>query len=162
MKKKLKNYAFIDSQNLNLGVQELGWKLNLKRFRVYLKEKYGVKKAYLFLGYMQKNRNLYRLMKRTGYELIFKEVVQTGQGKIKGNCDAELVLQAMIDLKNYKKAVIVTGDGDFACLIKYLDSINKLKRVIVPNRFKYSALIKKSAKKNLDFINGLKDKLALK
>lgn len=44
------NYAFIDSQNLNLGVQDLGWQLDFKRFRVYLKEKFHVRRAYLFLG----------------------------------------------------------------------------------------------------------------
>lgn len=45
---KAKNYAFIDSQNLNLGIQKQGWKLNYKKFRVYLHEKYGVEKAYMF------------------------------------------------------------------------------------------------------------------
>ena len=49
MQKPLKNYAFIDSQNLNLGIQELGWFLDWRKFRVYLKEKYSVVKAYLFI-----------------------------------------------------------------------------------------------------------------
>ena len=44
------NYAFVDSQNVNLAIRELGWKLDFKRFRVYLREKYGVEKAYLFIG----------------------------------------------------------------------------------------------------------------
>ena len=33
------NFSFIDSQNLNLGVQSLGWKLDFRRFRIYLKQK---------------------------------------------------------------------------------------------------------------------------
>ncbi|MBL7158947.1 hypothetical protein ISS85_00520 [Candidatus Microgenomates bacterium] len=41
---KKKNYAFIDSQNLNLGVLSQGWRLDFARFRVYLKEKYKVEK----------------------------------------------------------------------------------------------------------------------
>jgi len=48
------NYAFIDSQNLNLGVKNQGWRLDFKKFRVYLAEKYCVKVAYLFIGYIQK------------------------------------------------------------------------------------------------------------
>ena len=60
MKKLENNYAFIDSQNVNLGIQELGWKLDFRKFRVYLREKYGVKKAYLFIGYLPENQNLYR------------------------------------------------------------------------------------------------------
>ena len=47
-------YAFIDSQNLNLGIRSLGWNLDFKRFRVYLKDKYDVKKAFLFIGYNPK------------------------------------------------------------------------------------------------------------
>lgn len=44
MRSKKKNFAFIDSQNLNLGVQELGWKIDYKKFNVYLREKYNVEK----------------------------------------------------------------------------------------------------------------------
>jgi len=39
MEKEENNYAFIDSNNLNLGIQSLGWKLDFRRFRRYLKEK---------------------------------------------------------------------------------------------------------------------------
>ena len=43
MIRKVNNYAFIDSQNLNLGIQKLGWKLDYRKFRVYLAEKFGHK-----------------------------------------------------------------------------------------------------------------------
>ena len=72
MLSQLNNYAFIDSQNLNLGVQSLGWKLNYKRFRIYLTEKYGVSVAYLFIGYLPENQNLYKSLQEDGYLLIFK------------------------------------------------------------------------------------------
>ena len=58
------NYAFIDSQNLYLG---LGWKIDYKRFRVYLREKYNVEKAYMFIGYLPENANLYRSLQEAGY-----------------------------------------------------------------------------------------------
>ena len=64
--------------------------------------------------------------------------------KIKGNVDADLVLHAMIQFSNYEKAVIVSGDGDFYCLIEYLVSRNKLLKIIVPNK-KYSSLLRKFA-----------------
>jgi hypothetical protein len=53
------NYAFIDSQNLNLSINDQGWKLDFKRFRIYLKDKYGVTKAFLFIGYIATNQALY-------------------------------------------------------------------------------------------------------
>ena len=45
---KKNNYAFIDSQNLNLGVKSQGWKLNFLRFRIFLKDKYKIKEAYIY------------------------------------------------------------------------------------------------------------------
>ena len=57
-KSKPNNYAFIDSQNLNLGVRDQGWKLDFGRFRVYLKDKYQATKAFLFIGYVAGNQAL--------------------------------------------------------------------------------------------------------
>ena len=158
-KEKKENYAFIDGQNLNLGVQELGWKLDYRRFRIYLKEKYRVIKAYYFIGYVEGMNDLYTSLQAAGYILIFKPTLKKPSGKIKGNCDAELVLQSMIDYKKYDQAVIVSGDGDFACLVKYLNERNKLKNLLVPNREKYSALLKKPAAKKIVFVDDSKGKL---
>jgi len=162
MKKPYNNYAFIDGQNLNLGIQDLGWKLDFQRFRVYLKEKYGVSTAYYFIGKVADNQELYDALTSAGYVLIYKEVLTDPFGKQKGNIDAELVLQAMVDYKNFHKAVIVSGDGDFACLVTYLANKNKLARVVVPNIYRYSALLKKAAATRLDSMNDLKRKLAYK
>lgn len=161
-KQNIKNYAFIDSQNLNLSIQRLGWKLDFFRFRIYLKEKYHVKVAYLFIGYVPGNQDLYNNLQKYGYVIVFKPTLINKEGTIKGNCDAELVLQAMIDYGEYKKAVIVTGDGDFYCLIRYLNENNKLEKVLIPDMHNYSALIKKTARNKLAFMNDLKHKLEYK
>ena len=55
----MNNYAFIDSQNLNLSIKQQGWKLDFKRFRTYLQQKYNVTKAFLFIGYIAGNQRLY-------------------------------------------------------------------------------------------------------
>lgn len=163
MHKTLKNYAFIDSQNVNLGVKELGWKIDWRKFRVYLKEKYGVETAYIFIGYIEENQDLYQSLQKSGYILIFKEILKGKDGFVKGNCDTELVLQAMIDYEKYAKAVIISGDGDFACLVRHFKKQNKLEKVIVPNLHKYSALLKKAAADEyLDFMNHLESKIAYK
>ncbi len=80
---------------------------------------------------------------------------------MKGNIDAELVLHTMIEYSNYDKAVIVTGDGDFRCLIEYLKKNNKLERIIIPNRCKFSSLLRKFAS-SMVFMNDLKNKLEYK
>lgn len=160
MQKPLTNYAFIDSQNVNLAVRSLGWKLDWRRFRVYLKEKYGVQKAFLFIGYVEGNNELYITLQEAGFLCIFKPTLQYKDGSTKGNCDAELVLQVMIEYPNYKKAVIVTGDGDFYCLVKYLLEQNKFSTLLVPDRRRYSALLKfKDFRPYTRFMNDLLDKL---
>lgn len=161
MQKPLKNYAFIDSQNVNLGIKDLGWRLDWAKFRIYLREKYGVETAYMFIGFIEENQDLYLSLQKYGFVLIFKETLKNKDGWVKGNCDAELVLQAMIDYEKYEKAVIISGDGDFACLVRHLKKQGKLQKVIVPNIKKYSALLKKAAaEEHLDSMNYLKEKLA--
>ena len=153
------NYAFIDSQNLNLGVNSQGWKLDFARFRVYLKDKYKVEKAFLFIGYIPKNDKLYKSLIGAGYILVYKPAVKDSYGKQKGNVDAELVLHTMIELNIFDKAVIISGDGDFYCLIEYLESKKKLLKVIVPNH-RYSSLLRKFSEKYIVNIALFKSKVA--
>jgi len=161
MQDKKNNYAFIDSQNLNLGIRGVGWILDFVRFRIYLKDKYKIKKAFLFIGYVPGNESLYTYLQKAGYIIIFKptlEIKKNGQIFIKGNVDAELVLHTMIEYNNYDKAIIVSGDGDFHCLIEYLEKNNKLFYVMIPNHRKYSALLRKF-RKYFIYIDGLEQKL---
>ena len=114
------------------------------------------------MGYKPEERQMYNFLQEVGFILIFKPVLELKRGKIKGNCDAELVLQAMIDFNYYYKAVIVSGDGDFHCLIKYLQEKNKLLTVLVPSSKNCSALIKRIAKGNISLVSDLKSKVGYK
>jgi uncharacterized LabA/DUF88 family protein len=155
---KKNNYAFIDSRNLNLGIKEQGWVLDFRRFRKYISDRFEITKAFLFIGYVSTNQDLYTALQKYGYILIFKPTLFLPHGKIKGNVDAELVLQAMIEYPNYHKAVIVSGDGDFYCLINYLRQNGKLLKIIIPDRKNYSSLLRKFSA-DMVFMNGLRDKL---
>lgn len=152
------NYAFIDSQNLNLSIKDQGWGLNYKRFRKYLADKYSVSKAFIFIGYVNTNQNLYTSLQKSEFILVFKPTLYLPDGKVKGNTDAELVLYTMIEYPNYDKALIITGDGDFFCLVEYLKSKNKLLKLMIPDRYKYSSLFRKFAV-DLVFMNNLREKL---
>ena len=145
------NYAFIDSQNLNLGVQRAGWKMNWKRFREYLADEYNVKEAFMFIGYMPENEDLYTQMHEAGYLVALKPTLdmftnpedakKEDKPPTKGNVDTELVMYVMKEMPNYNKAIIVSGDGDFYSLIEYLKDNNKLLHIMTPN-WKYSTLLK--------------------
>jgi uncharacterized LabA/DUF88 family protein len=152
-KKAKSNYAFIDSQNLNLGSQRMGWKVDWRKFREYLRKEHNVSHAYMFIGYMSENEQLYEYMHELGYLVVLKPTVDVtspegGDQKkdkekpaVKGNVDADLVLHAMKELPNYDKAVIVSGDGDFLGLVEYLREQGKLANILTPN-WQYSSLFK--------------------
>ncbi len=161
MEIKSKIYVFIDSQNLNLAIRSQGWVLDFGRFKKYLEDKYKVKKTFLFIGYVSGNESLYTYLQKAGYIVIFKPTLRykkDGEICAKGNVDAELVLHAMIEYPNYDKAIIVSGDGDFHCLIEYLEKKDKLGRIIIPNRKAYSQLLWRF-RKYMDYMNNLRGKL---
>lgn len=153
-------YVFIDSQNLNLGVQSLGWKLDFSKFLIYLKDKYNISKALLFVGYVKGNEKLYQNLKKFGYTLVFKPTVKSQKSNsTKGNVDAELVLHSCkIEFNNYDKAIIVSGDGDFFCLHKDLEKEGKLFKIIVPSRRGESTLLKRFRDYKL-YVEGIKPKV---
>ena len=168
--KKPTTYAFIDSQNLNLGTQRMGWKLDWRKFRKFLLDEYNVTNAFMFIGYMSENEQLYEYMHELGFLIVLKptldittihpeaetpeaiaahtpeqkakkEAEDKDKPAVKGNIDADLVLYAMKEFPNYDKAIIVSGDGDFFGLVEYLEQQGKLACILTPN-WQYSSLLK--------------------
>ncbi len=159
-------YAFIDSQNLNVGVQKFGWKMDWQKFRKFLADKYGVTKAYMFIGYVPEFEAMYEQLHEAGYLIVLKPTYdmsrpqpelaenktpdsgQNASGEhddkkpVKGNIDADLVLWAMKEISNYDKAILVSGDGDFYSLVEYLESKKRLYKILTPS-FQYSQLYNK-------------------
>lgn len=143
------NIAYIDAANLHNAIKDnFPWKLNYKRFRVWLKDKYQVETAYLFIGLVAKNTGLYNMLQDAGYTLIFKDTICDGDGKVKGNCDADLVLKAARDYFEGRMncAVIVSSDGDYASLVTFLKKEGAIKTILSPApKEKCSILLKRTA-----------------
>ena len=145
--KEINNIAYIDGANLHKGVKSLGWKLDYTRFRVWLKDKYQVEKAYIFIGLIPSFKDLYEYLQESGFILVYKEVVYDDSGKPKGNCDADLVLSVTCDTyeNKYEKSIIIASDGDYASLINFLKSKNKIRVILSPrNADKCSVLLKRT------------------
>ncbi|MBI2097760.1 MAG: NYN domain-containing protein [Candidatus Vogelbacteria bacterium] len=155
----MNNFAFIDAHNVHLGIKSLGWTLDWRKFRIYLQEKYSVSTAYLFIGFIPANQDLYSELQKAGFVCIFKPIIFDGEGKAKGNCDADLVLKVMIELPNFDKAVIVTSDGDFYSLVKHLRDNNKLLMVLSPYVKTCSKLLRKEAREKIYSMDNLRNKL---
>ncbi len=155
--KRQRVYAFVDSQNLNVSIQRLGWKMDWRKFRKFLTDEYGVDKAYMFIGYVPEFEDMYKQLHETGYLIVLKPTFDMTKPRaeapektdkksknedekhVKGNIDADLVLWAMKEMPNYEKAVIVSGDGDFYTLVEYLEGKNRLLKILAPSGY-YSNL----------------------
>ncbi len=151
------NLAFIDGQNLYLGTQQNNWKVDLNRFRIFLKDKYNVSEAYYFLGFLKEDQqDLYNDLQKAGFIVIFREHNQSMAGKKKGNVDTDIVFEMMknlIDNNEFEKMVLVSGDGDYKRLVDYLIKKDRFLKILFPNRQFASSLYKKLGNKyfvNLD------------
>lgn len=138
-----KNFAFIDWQNLHLGLKSEGWFVDLKRFRVWLKDKFQVQEAYYFLWFIsEEEQELYHSLQKAWFIVSFKEHTETLKWKKKWNVDVDIVFEMMrsiIENEAFNKIVLVSGDGDYIKVVKYLIAKWRFKKILFPNK-KYSSL----------------------
>lgn len=71
----------------------------------------------------------YLKLKSFGYDLFLKPVKlydqDDGTTKRKANCDVDMTFHLMKEKNNYDKALILSGDGDFLPVLKYLKKEGK-------------------------------------
>lgn len=167
----MNNLAFIDGQNLHMGTAKRDqdpWQIDLARFRVYLEKKYGVAKAYYFLGYVQEARQeLYEEIQNAGFVLVFREHNTAMLGKKKGNVDSDIIFTVMKKLykqEDFEKVFLVSGDGDYKILVDFLIEEGRFGKVLFPNKKFASSLYKKLGAEYFDTLEnqGIREKIELK
>jgi uncharacterized LabA/DUF88 family protein len=148
---RMNNFAYIDGQNLYLGTKGLSegaWKVDLKKFRVYLREKYGVEKAFYYLGYVQDGveiEGLYEAIQSAGFILVFRQHNAAMVGTKKGNVDSDIIFSIMKRLYSkdeFDKIVLVSGDGDYKMVVDFLIDEGRFEKILFPNRQYRSSLYK--------------------
>lgn len=158
-KLKENNIAFIDGQNLHIGIMQNKWKIDHNRFRIYLKDKYHISEAYYFLGYIKdEEQDLYNNLQKAGFIVIFKKHSLNLITEKKGNVDTDIVFEAMkniIENKNFDKIVLVSGDGDYKKLVDYLITKNKFKKILFPIKKFASSLYKDLTIRYYDYLDNI-------
>jgi uncharacterized LabA/DUF88 family protein len=159
--KGVNNFVYIDGANLHKGVESSGWKLDYRRFRSWIRQKFNTSKAYLFIGMLQKHANLYSALQSFGYTLIFKEIIFDGEGRAKGNCDADLVLQAMRDYfeKQPSSVILVSSDGDYAPLVNFWIEKNVPCTILSPAPVNKCSILLKRTGARIVYLEDVKDKI---
>jgi uncharacterized LabA/DUF88 family protein len=166
---KPKNIAYIDGQNLYISTakNEPRWSIDLSRFRVYLREKYNVERAYYYLGYVKNDKStqkLYAEIQAAGYALVFRQHGATMLGKKKGNVDSDIIFSIMKRLylkENFDNIVLVSGDGDYMMLVDFLIEENKFEKILFPNRRYRSSLYKKLSNKFFAYLDNFDTRMKI-
>ena len=157
---KKNNLAFIDGQNLHLGTMQENWKVDLYKFRIYLKDKYHVTEAYYFFGYVdEEKQDLYNTLQKAGFILLFKEHNSHLKAKKKGNVDTDIVFEIMknlVDNTLFDKIIVVSGDGDYKKVVDYLIKKEKFAKILFPNKKFASSLYRKLGSEFYDYMMNIK------
>ena len=150
------NLAFIDGQNLHLGTKQNHWKVDHKKFRTYLRDKYHVIEAYYVLGYVSEDQqDLYNNLQKAGFIVLFKEHGSGLKGSKKGNVDTDIVfeiLKILLERKDFHKILLVSGDGDYKKLVDFLIKRNQFKKLLFPNKQFASSLYLKLGSEFFDYL----------
>ncbi|MFH1455064.1 MAG: NYN domain-containing protein [bacterium] len=161
--KKENNYAFIDGQNLHLGIKECGWSVDYAKFRTYLTDKYNITQAYYFLGFVSEGeQDLYDNLQKVGFILFFREHPSALKGKKKGNVDCDIVFSIMkklVEKDTFDKIFLVSGDGDYIKLVDYLIKKEMFGKILFPNRKFASSLYKRFGSEFYDYLENIKAKI---
>lgn len=151
---------YIDGNNLYRSAKELGFDIDYRKFRGWLRQKYNPTSVYLFIGLVPSRRVFYEYLQECGFVLIFKQTISV-EGAVKGNCDAELVLKTVSDFytKAFTSCILITGDGDFGCLVEFLQTNNAAVSIISPDENKCSILLR-NKNTGITFLNKLYHKFS--
>lgn len=151
------NQAFIDGQNIRINTKSHDWTIDLTKFRIYLKERYKVEKAYYFVGaYDDAHIKLYSRIQEAGYILVFREHSLKMTGKKKGNVDTDIVfsvMQKLVDREKFDKVILVSGDGDYFKMVNFLIERDKFGKLLAPNRKAMSSLYRPFCPKYTDYLD---------
>lgn len=155
--------AYIDASNLKFGVQQSNWELDYKTFRSWLRDKFGVSRAILFMGLIPLNFELYNYLQSIGYDIVFKPTITNKDGKTKGNVDGELILRVAKDFyeNHLKHVVLIAGDGDYYCIVEFLKEKKISVFIVSPNK-KYLSLLLKRTNVPIIILDNFIEKLKLK
>lgn len=132
--------VFIDAANIIYCYKDTGWKIDLKKLKKYFEEKCALAAIYYYSAYLEDNirqQSFLEMLSRKGFILRTKKIKKiiddSGNVMLKGNCDTDIVVDAVSTLENYDTAVLMSGDSDFVSLANLLKGKNK-KVVVISMR----------------------------
>ena len=114
---------FIDGANLFYAALQLGIEIDYTKLLVRLTAGSKLLRSFFYTGVdrtNEKQQGFLLWMRRNGYRVVTKELVQLPDGSKKANLDVEIAVDMMTLAGSYDTAVLVSGDGDLAYACRLL------------------------------------------
>jgi uncharacterized LabA/DUF88 family protein len=108
---------FIDGSNLFYAALQLGIEIDYSKLLYRLTGGSRLLRSFFYTGVdrtNEKQQGFLLWMRRNGYRVIAKDLVQLPDGSKKANLDVEIAVDMMALVKAYDTAILVSGDGDLA------------------------------------------------
>lgn len=131
---KGKVYIFIDAANIFYTQRTLGWRISYEKMMQYFKQECGkyLGKLFVYTAFdpdRPEQKKFLDMLEINGYILRTKEVkrirVAKGVYEWKGDFDVELAMDVLDHLKEFKTAILLSGDSDFAPIVRRMKENNK-------------------------------------
>ncbi|MGQ9865933.1 MAG: LabA-like NYN domain-containing protein [Pseudanabaenaceae cyanobacterium] len=108
---------FIDGSNLFYAALQLGIEIDYTKLLHRLVDNSRLLRAFFYTGVdrtNEKQQGFLLWMRRNGYRVVSKDLVQLPDGSKKANLDVEIAVDMMALAGSYDTAILVSGDGDLA------------------------------------------------
>ncbi len=132
--------VFIDAANIIHCYGDTGWKIDLKKLKKYFESKCTLVGIYYYSAFFEestKQTSFFEMLSRKGFIMRTKKIRKItnhdGTITLKGNCDTDIVVDAVSMSNKYDTAVIMSGDSDFVSLVHLLRG-QKKKVIVISTR----------------------------
>lgn len=128
-------YVFIDAANIFYTQRTLRWKISYEKLKAYFQEecKDNLGKMFVYTAFdpdRPQQKKFLDMLDINGYIVRTKDVkrirVAKGVYEWKGDFDVELAMDALDHIQEYDTAVLLSGDSDFAPIVKRMKEHKKV------------------------------------
>ncbi len=161
--------VFIDAANIFYTQKTIGWRIGYEKLKKYFQDECekNLGKMFVYTAYdpdRPEQKKFLDMLEINGYILRTKEVkrirVAKGLYEWKGDFDVELSIDVMDHLEEFETMVLLSGDSDFAPIVKRAKDKDK-KIIIISAKNHISRELIQLADKYIN-LKKLRDKIELK
>ncbi|MBD3884657.1 NYN domain-containing protein [Phormidium tenue FACHB-886] len=108
---------FVDGSNLFYAALQLGIEIDYTKLLCHLTTNARLLRAFFYTGVdrtNEKQQGFLLWMRRNGYRVITKDLIQLPDGSKKANLDVEIAVDMLTLANHIDTAILVSGDGDLA------------------------------------------------